>query len=197
MADKEIQSTLSQLQSLSASNLSNATSLLTQAKLQLLQLNALIPTPNTPPAHLALGRQVLETGALISARQRDTVSIARYYQQLQPFYALAEQSDAQAQTQQSKITGVYLLSLLSQGEYAGFHTVIESLEVAHGGRRQLDQDALIQYPLRLMQALMEGSYDKVWGETKGQGVPCEEYGVFSEVSAFSDPAVRVHSARQG
>ncbi len=29
---------------------------------------------------------------------------------------------------------------------------------------------------------MEGSYDRVWRATKREGVPSEEYGVFSEVS---------------
>ncbi|KAG9711457.1 hypothetical protein KCU75_g25068, partial [Aureobasidium melanogenum] len=82
---------------------------------------------------------------------------------------------------QSKITGLYLLLLLSQGDYAGFHTVIEGLEMAFGGRKRLDDDAFIQYPMRLEQALMEGSYDRVWGETKGERVPSPEFAVFSEV----------------
>jgi 26S proteasome regulatory subunit N12 len=43
----------------------------------------------------------------------------------------------------------------------------------------------VQYPVRLEQALMEGSYDKVWGETKGERVPSEEFGVFSEVSTIT------------
>lgn len=71
--------------------------------------------------------------------------------------------------------------MLSQGDYAAFHTVIETLEVEHGGKRKLEEDEFIQYPLRLEQALMEGSYDRVWGETKGERVPSEEFGVFSEV----------------
>lgn len=71
--------------------------------------------------------------------------------------------------------------LLSQGDYAAFHTVIETLELEYGGKRKLEDDEFIQYPLRLEQALMEGSYDKVWGETKGERVPSEEFGVFTEV----------------
>ncbi|KAI7368310.1 hypothetical protein KC328_g18152 [Hortaea werneckii] len=49
------------------------------------------------------------------------------------------------------------------------------------GKEQIDKDDFIQYPVRLEQALMEGSYDKVWGETKGERVPSDEFGVFSEV----------------
>jgi hypothetical protein len=33
----------------------------------------------------------------------------------------------------------------------------------------------------LEQALMEGSYDRVWGETKKERVPSEEFGLFTEV----------------
>ena len=53
-----------------------------------------------------------------------------------------------------------------------------------GGRgtvKALEDDEFIQYPVRLEQALMEGSYDRVWGETKGERVPSEEFGIFSEV----------------
>ena len=186
MAEKEVQQTLSQLHSISTHNLSNASSLLSRAKLQLLQLNALVPTPTTSSTHLTLGRDVLETGALISIRQKDPEAFTRYFQQLQPFYSLPSErwgsgSGSKATGNQSKVTGLYLLLLLSQGDYAAFHTVIEGLEVAYGGKQRLDEDKYIQYPLRLEQALMEGSYDRVWGETKGERVPSEEFGVFSEV----------------
>ena len=109
--------------------------------------------------------------------------------------------------------GLYLLLLLSQGDYAGFHTLLEGLEVAARGlavegegesqgddakmkgagdeggastttakANPLEDDEFIQYPIRLEQALMEGSYDRVWGETKDERVPSEEYKVFSKVS---------------
>ena len=70
--------------------------------------------------------------------------------------------------------------LLSVGDYAGFHTVLEGLEIS-SGHSEMEKNEFIQYPVRLEQALMEGSYDKVWGETKGERVPSEEFGVFSEV----------------
>ena len=184
MAEKEVQQTLSQLHSISSHNLNNASSLLSRAKLQLLQLNALVPTPTTSSAHLTLGRDVLEAGALISIRQKNPEAFTRYFQQLQPFYSLPSDRWGHSKSgsgNQSKVTGLYLLLLLSQGDYAAFHTVIEGLEVAYGGKQRLDEDSYIQYPLRLEQALMEGSYDRVWGETKRERVPSEEFGVFSEV----------------
>jgi len=133
--------------------------------------------------HLLLARETLEVGALISIRLRDPASFTRYFQQLQPFYSLPESVLPAEGGNASKITGLYLLLLLSDGDYAGFHTLLETLEVAAaqaGGK--LEEDVFIQYPIRLEQALMEGAYDKVWGETKSERVPTEEYGMFSEVS---------------
>ncbi|KAK4998806.1 regulatory particle non-ATPase [Elasticomyces elasticus] len=180
MADKDLHQILSQLSSLSHHNLDKAPHLLSRAKLSLLHLNALVPSSHTSPQHLTLARRVLEIGALLSIRLKDTDAFTRYYQQLQPFYSSNQQHNAH-KGEQSKVTGLYLLLLLSLGDYAEFHTQLEGLEVAYGGKKAIDEDVFIQYPVRLEQALMEGSYDKVWGETKGERVPSEEFGVFSEV----------------
>jgi 26S proteasome regulatory subunit N12 len=80
---------------------------------------------------------------------------------------------------------LYLLLLLSQQDYLGFHMALESLELlaassAEGGSKMVESE-YIRYPVRLERALMEGSYDRVWGETTGQSIPGEEFGVFSEV----------------
>ena len=189
MSEGDVQKTIQQLHSLSASNLSNASSLLSQAKISLLKLGALVPSSSTSTQHLVLAREVLEIGALVSIRQKDPDSFTRYFQQLQPFYSLPADrwGSSDKNGNQSKITGLYLLLLLSQGDYAGFHTVIEGLEMAYGSRKRLDDDAFIQYPMRLEQALMEGSYDRVWGETKGERVPSPEFGVFSEVPLVQPP----------
>ncbi|TKX27000.1 putative 26S proteasome regulatory subunit rpn12 [Elsinoe australis] len=199
MAEREVTTVLSQLQSISPSQLSQAPQLLSRAKICLLKLNALVPSPDTPTPHLLLAREVLEHGALLSIRLKDPDAFTRYFQQLQSFYALPSErwSGANVATRstrsgggaghankgnQSKVTGLYLLLLLSQGDYAGFHTEIERLEnTAEGGKARLEEDDFIAYPMRLEQALMEGSYDRVWGETKGERVPGEEFGVFSEV----------------
>ena len=173
MADKELQTITQQLQTALRSNPASATPLLSRAKLTLLKLNALLPTPatTTPAAHLAAAREILELGALISIKQQDPDGFTRYFHSLQPFYALPERVLPRRGSAASKITGLYLLLLLSQGDYAGFHTLLESLEVTHGSVQQsasssssgLEDDEFIQYPVRLEQALMEGSYDRVWG----------------------------------
>ncbi|KAF2808002.1 uncharacterized protein BDZ99DRAFT_447096 [Mytilinidion resinicola] len=192
MADHELRETLKQLHGcLQSHKYSSAPSLLSRAKLALLHLNALIPAPTTPRPHLLAARETLELGALLSIRLKDPESFTRYFQQLQPFYALPTSVlPKDGASQASKITGLYLLLLLSDGDYAGFHTTLEGLEVAAGiqgaaaggkGGKGLEDDVFIQYPIRLEQALMEGSYDRVWGETKSERVPAEEFGLFSEV----------------
>ena len=184
MAQQEVKQIISQLDSLKSNQLSQAPQLLSRAKVALLKLHALVPSNDANPSDLLLACHLLERGALASIKLRDTQSFTRYVKQLEPFYAVTAEAWANKvgarPANRGKVTGLYLLLLLSVGDYAGFHTVLEGLE-ASSGKEQIDKDEFIQYPVRLEQALMEGSYDKVWGETKGERVPSEEFGVFSEV----------------
>jgi 26S proteasome regulatory subunit N12 len=159
---------------------------LSRAKLTLLHHNALIPSPSVPPKTLLTARSILETGALLSIRARDPESFVRYYNQLQPFYDFSATSSTNqhhypASKDRSKITGLYLLLLLSQGDYAGFHTVLEGLVMVEGRDAEVEEDEFIRYPVELERSLMEGSYDQVWRKTKGEGVPGEEFALFSDV----------------
>lgn len=184
MSATELNTTLTQLQSSPSPPPQKIASLLSTAKRQLLTLNALLPTPATSPKLLGLARTTLESGALLSIRLQDPDAFTRYFQQLLPFYELPPSSFKPAgDGQRSKVTGLYLLLLLTKGDYAGFHTVLEGLEVEMGGSTGagLEEDKFIGYPVKLERWLMEGSYDRVWGATKREGVPGEEFGVFSEV----------------
>lgn len=195
MAYEELQGLISELQSsLSKGQLDHALTLLSRGKRALLQLNALIPSPTTPPQLFSLAREVLELGAITSIRQGDAPSFTRYYQQLQPSYDVERHlasgqggSDAQTRvdlktSQRSKITGLYLLLLLSMGNNTDFHTVLEGLvEEASLQGRNVEDDPYIKYPVELERSLMEGSYDKVWRETKSERVPAEDFGLFSSV----------------
>lgn len=163
---------------------SESSALLSQAKRALLELDCLLPTSNTSPSRLALARLTLETGALFSIRSQDPDAFTRYYHQLLPFYELPASSyPSGAQSQSSKVTGLYLLLLLTKGDYAGFHTLLEGLAEADGSG--FAGDRFLQYPVMLERSLMEGAYDRVWGATKGEGLPSEEFGVFSEVRISS------------
>ncbi|KAL2108521.1 hypothetical protein VUR80DRAFT_3715 [Thermomyces stellatus] len=158
---------------------SEASSLLSRAKIILLNLNALTATPATPPHLLPLARSLYEQGALASIRARDAPAFTRYVQQLQPFYELPSSALPPDTTERNKVTGLYLLLLLTQGRYAEFHTELESLASREGGSDE--EDRYLGYPIKLERWLMEGSYDRVWGAMQRGETPCEEYGVFSEI----------------
>ncbi|KAJ9604103.1 regulatory particle non-ATPase [Cladophialophora chaetospira] len=178
-----LESVLHTLQhSLSHGDTSHAQQQLQKAKIALLQQNALIPSQQTPAQTLATARSILEAGALLSIRSRDPQSFIRYYSQLQPFYDFPGLQQHPSKDR-SKITGLYLLLLLSQGDYGGFHTFLESLVVAEGanGSAAVEEDPFIKYPIELERSLMEGSYDQVWRKTNGRDVPGEEFGLFSDI----------------
>ncbi|GAB1213716.1 hypothetical protein ATERTT37_002866 [Aspergillus terreus] len=161
--------------------------ILSRAKRALLLQNALIPTPSTSPELIAIAREVLELGALAAIRQTDAPTFTRYYQQLQPFYDLERDSTNAGKvdfrtSQRSKITGLYLLLLLSMGDSTSFHTVLEGLvEEASLKGKSVEDDSFIKYPVDLERNLMEGSYDKVWRETNSERVPSGEFALFSSV----------------
>ena len=171
-----LQSLVSELHAaLDRKQLDAANNLLSRAKRSLLLENALIPTPSTSPQLISLAREVLELGALASIRQTDAPLFTRYYQQLQPFYDLERHASTGESvgkvdlrgSQRSKITGLYLLLLLSMGDSTSFHSVLEGLvEEASLNGKSVEDDPFIKYPVELERNLMEGSYDKVWRETK-------------------------------
>ncbi|KAI1976700.1 regulatory particle non-ATPase [Ophidiomyces ophidiicola] len=192
MAPNELNALVKELRgSLEKQQLDQALTLLSRSKRALLQLNALIPTSLTPPQLFSLAREVLELGAITSIRRGDAPSFTRYYQQLQPFYDFerhiiatkgnASQVDLQ-KSQRSKITGLYLLLLLSMGNNTDFHTVLEGLvEEASIQGCNVEDDPYIKYSVELERSLMEGSYDKVWRETKLENVPSPDFGLFSDI----------------
>ena len=183
--DQVLQTLQHSIQHFAGSQTSQARSHLQQAKLALLKNNALIPSPQTPIKTLITSRSILEHGALLSIRAKNPPAFIHHYSQLQPFYDYPDLQSSPS-SNRSKITGLYLLLLLSQGDYAGFHTLLETLIVAEGqeSNKSVEEDPYIRYPIELERNLMEGSYDQVWLKTKGRDVPGEEYALFSEVSPY-------------
>lgn len=181
---QDLSSLLKDLKHALSTDPDSALPILSTAKLTLLHSNALQPLPSTPTATLQTARSILETGALISIRVDDTAAFVRYYAQLQSFYDYVADGYTPS-ADRTKITGLYLLLLLSQGDYASFHTVLEGLVAkddreAEGGSL-VERDPYIRYPVELERSLMEGSYDQVWKGTMGEGVPSEEFALFSDV----------------
>ncbi|OTA99958.1 hypothetical protein M426DRAFT_66813 [Hypoxylon sp. CI-4A] len=182
MAERTVQQTLNFLRSNPELPYSEATSFLSRAKIALLQLKAATPSPSVSPAHVALARDVYEQGALFSIRARNPDAFTRYVSQLQPFYELPS-SSLPPTAERNKVTGLYLLLLLTQGRYAEFHSELETLgtRAKESGAGEIEGDRFLGYPIKLERWLMEGSYDRVWKAMKSREVPSEEYGVFSEI----------------
>lgn len=177
MAERELHTILQTLQT-STSDYRASSALLSRAKLLLLKLNALTPLPTTPPALLLASRALFETAALTAIRAKDPDAFTRYVHLLSPFYNLPTTVLSPADSQRAKITGLFLLLLLVKGDYAGFHTELEALEIQGA---DVEGDAFLGYPVRLERWLMEGSYDQVWKAMRSREVPSEEFGIFSEV----------------
>lgn len=179
MSERDLQDILRKLKS--TTSYPDASTLLSKAKITLLKLKALTPLPTTSQSILLLAREVFESGALISIRYKDTAAFTRYVHQLTPFYELPASVLPGAKSERTKVTGLYLLLLLTQGNYAGFHTELEGLEIREGNNGRVEDDRYLGYPIKLERWLMEGSYDLVWKAMASREVPSEEYGVFSEV----------------
>lgn len=183
MAERTLQDLLRKLKSPSATY-EEQSGLLSQAKIALLKLKALTPQPTTSSSVLLLAREIFEQGALISIRAEDPNAFTRYVNQLTPFYELPAERLAPTPSAKNKITGLSLLLLLTQGNYAGFHTELEGLELRGGRDGKVEDDKFLGYPIKLERWLMEGSYDQVWKAMASNDVPSPEYAVFSEVSSF-------------
>ncbi|KAK4244725.1 SAC3/GANP/Nin1/mts3/eIF-3 p25 family-domain-containing protein [Corynascus novoguineensis] len=185
MADRELAQLVTRLKTNPPTSYPETAALLSRAKLLLLKLDALTPPSSSSsprPALLALARDTYEQGALASIRARDPAAFTRYVSQLRPFYELLPAHEGE--DERNKIIGLYLLLLLTQGLYGEFHSELEALSMttaAAGGGVDVEGDRYLGYPIRLERWLMEGSYDRVWKAMKKGEVPCEEFGVFSEI----------------
>ncbi|KAI1809311.1 SAC3/GANP/Nin1/mts3/eIF-3 p25 family-domain-containing protein [Poronia punctata] len=184
MAERTLQQILSQLKSHPNAPYNEAAKLLSKAKISLLQLKAVTPSSSTPASHVSLAREVYEAGALFSIRAKNPEAFTRYVSQLQPFYELADETgtaNTNNNENRNKVTGLYLLLLLTQGRYAEFHSELEALSTRAPGGEGIEHDRYLGYPIKLERWLMEGSYDRVWKAMKSREVPSPEYGVFSEI----------------
>lgn len=182
MAERNLAQIVNQLKQSPSLSYPEANKLLSKAKLALLNLKALTPSPDVPQNLLVLARETYEQGALFAIRARNPEAFTRYVNQLQPFYQLPSSRLPLNLAERNKVTGLSLLLLLTQGRYGEFHSELESLANGEGGGGDVEGDRYLGYPIRLERWLMEGSYDRVWKAMKSSEVPCDEYSVFSEVS---------------
>jgi len=135
-----------------------ANKLLTQFKIASTKLSSLpgLKAPkDSDPRELAVVREAYELACLhISLQLGDVSSFERHMAQVKTLYteyaAVMPPSERQFELQ-----GLNLLGLLAQNKIAEFHTELELIPVDKWDNK------FIQFPIRLEQHLMEGSYQKV------------------------------------
>jgi 26S proteasome regulatory subunit N12 len=120
----------------------------------------------------------LEIGALLSIRTQDIPSFERYMAQLKAFYREIKyftliRDLIPESPRMYMLLGLNLLKLLAEVKYSEFHTELESI-----GSKNL-KNIYINHPVSIEQALMEGSYNKIWNAR--QDVPAKEYAFFMDI----------------
>lgn len=160
----------------------NCEKLLGPIKVELIKHKLLIPnfqaSTNVSQDYindLNITKQILEIGALTSIYLSKFEIYQNYFAQLRQFYF----SDVEAlnnSSNKSKLISLYLLILLSQGDVTRFHSELEYLDKRI---KNLEDDELLSYPIKVDRWLMEGSYQKAWDLLEaGSAVP--ELDVFSK-----------------
>lgn len=123
-------------------------------------------------AQLTIARQALELAVFYSVVTGDAAGFERHLAQLKPYY-FDYARFLKPSEHQWPILGLNLMSLLAANKISDFHTELELIP------HQNQESKFIQFPLRLEQQLMEGSYNKVL--TAGKDVPLAHYSFFMQV----------------
>ncbi|OMH82461.1 26S proteasome non-ATPase regulatory subunit 8 [Zancudomyces culisetae] len=116
---------------------------------------------------LVFHRAILELGAEWSVQKGHDQEFEQYMIQLLVFYFdysnILSPSD-----KMYYFIGLNLLFLLTQNRISNFNALLERLDFA-----VIQNNPFISYPIKLEQAIMEGSYRKVWNARND--VPAPEY----------------------
>lgn len=129
----------------------------------------LFPSANsvTRGEELMVAREVLEFGALVSARRKDLDDFEYYFHQLQVYYSDVLPSDLPESPRYMMILGLNLVRLLVVSRIAQFHTELEKIN------RAGDKSQYIRFAVLLERCLMEGSYKKLLNSRRQ--APSNEY----------------------
>ncbi|KAI8321439.1 hypothetical protein GQ54DRAFT_298016 [Martensiomyces pterosporus] len=154
-------------------DLKTAKTQLSQLKVGLAQIAIQNGQVEADTSFQLLKRSILEMGAELSIKTGDISAFERYLAQLESFYFDSKHSLSESNAMYPLI-GLNLLRMLSENLIADFHTTLERLDL-----NQIQNNAYIEFPVRIEQALMEGSYKKVCRE--GSQVPMPEYLFFMDI----------------
>eukprot|EP01097_Dermamoeba_algensis_P003715 TRINITY_DN2544_c0_g1_i1.p1 TRINITY_DN2544_c0_g1~~TRINITY_DN2544_c0_g1_i1.p1 ORF type:complete len:272 (-),score=70.56 TRINITY_DN2544_c0_g1_i1:70-885(-) len=148
---------------------------LDEAKVLLTSQSFLLPASHGSTDHTlreSLARELLEYGALLSTKEKDPAAFERNITQLRTYYFDVKQN-LPPSNRQYPLLGLNLLRLLAQRRLGEFHTELELFS-----REQL-KNVFLDFPIRLEQYLMEGSYNKILQNK--DDVPAEYYSYFMGV----------------
>lgn len=129
----------------------------------------LFPSAASPTRveELMLAREVLEIGALVSARMKDLDQFEHYFNQLQVYYSDIGVGDLPESPRYMMILGLNLVRLLVVSRIAQFHTELEKIY------RAGDKNPYIRFAVLLERCSMEGSYKKLLNSRRQ--APSNEY----------------------
>lgn len=122
--------------------------------------------------HLRFAREVYEKAAFWSIQKEDSAGFARNVKQLKSFYRDFGQAIGVPSSNEYKILGLHLLSLLAEDRIGEFHTELELV-----GNHD---SPFIQRPVLLERYLMEGNYAKI-NESIAELKTQEHYPIFLEL----------------
>ncbi|KAM9925636.1 hypothetical protein OXX59_003744 [Metschnikowia pulcherrima] len=171
--------------SFDAANYDKCQKLLPPIKIELIRHNLLVPTlANTVTAEqandLKIAERILEIGALSSLLAAEYASFENYVASLRPFYGSAKlHAQRESNTDATKITSLFLIYLLSQGQISKYHVELES--IFSSPLIDVENDTFLRYPIDLERNLMEGNYIKIWKSLQDDAaLPCKEYRHFTD-----------------
>lgn len=122
----------------------------------------------TKSEELMLAREVLEIGALSSARSKDLDGFDLYFTQLQSYYTDIDHSYLPVSPQYLMVLGLNLVRLLVLSRTAQFHSELQKIPLVAQADNQY-----IRFAVQLERFLMEGSYNKLL--TARKKAPSNEY----------------------
>lgn len=168
-----------------AENYEKCQKLLPPIKIELIKHNLLVPVgTNTGTAEqlndLKIAERILEIGALLLLLAAEYSGFENYVSSLKPFYGLAKlHAQREANTDATKITSLFLIYLLSQGQISKYHVELEL--IYSSPLIDVEKDLFLRYPIDLERNLMEGNYIKIWKLLQDDAaLPCPEYRHFTE-----------------
>lgn len=158
---KETVDLVEKLKTFKNTNNTNDDNLINQIKINLANLNVLIPPINQINNQnlelLLLTRNALELIVLNSIQNKNQSQFESNFSLLKPFYFDYKHLLSPYPSQNFKpILGLNLLRLLSQNKIADFHIELELID-----SNLFDHDEFISHPIQIEKYLMEGSYNRV------------------------------------